>query len=186
MKLGRLGRLSVAEPRPATGSSQRCLQCGVAAVRTDLTFCRRCGLAFGAAPRADAELPACHVCYRSVDDDGRIAARSSSNRLDLVAHLQEHDRYPVGDDDFLESLREGDRIRIGRHYAPFDLVRRYLVTGALDGGRRRAMEHNAIVTAMAQVGRWGAGTTIIGDQAEWVDARAAVESLLEHYHRRLA
>jgi hypothetical protein len=185
MKLGRFGRSPSAESAPEP-TGQRCLQCGVAAARTDLTFCRRCGLPFGAAPRADADLPTCHICYRTVDDDGRIAASTGSSRLDLVAHVQEHDRHPVGDDEFLESLREGDRIRIGRHYAPFDLVRRYLVTGALDGGRRRAMEHNAIVTAMKQVGRWGAGTTIIGDQVEWVEARVAVESLMERYHRRLA
>ncbi len=184
MKLGRFGRSSVAEPAASRDSGQRCLQCGVAAARTDLTFCRRCGLPFGAAPRADAELPSCHIGYRTVDDDGRIAGRTSSNRLDLVAHIQEHDRYPVGDDDFLESLREGDRIRIGRHHAPFDLVRRYLVTGAFDGGRRRAMEHNALITAMKQVGRWGAGTTIVGDQAEWVEARDAISDLMERYHRR--
>ena len=46
-------------------------------------------------------------------------------RLDVNAHVHEHDRYPVGDDAWLETLRSHDRIRIGRWYAPFDLVRRY-------------------------------------------------------------
>jgi hypothetical protein len=178
-------------PRGASGASAdreaatgpRCLQCGTEAPRADVTFCRRCGLPLGAAPRADAELPACHICYRTVDDDGRIAARSGRGRLDLVAHVLEHERYPVGDDDFLESLREGDRIRIGRHHAPFDLVRRYLVTGAVDAGRRRTLQHNAIVTAMKQLARWGDQPSIIGDQPEWVEARAAVARLMERYHR---
>ena len=163
--------------------AQRCLQCGTEAARSDGTFCRRCGLPFGAVPRADAELPTCHVCYRSVDEDGRIASRTGRERLDLVAHILEHERFPVGDDDYLESLREGDRIRIGRHYAPFDLVRRYLVTGAVDAGRRRTLQHNAIVTAMKQVARWGNQPSIIGDQAEWAEARAAVARLMERYHR---
>jgi hypothetical protein len=44
------------------------------------------------------------------------------------------------------------------------------------------MEHNAIVTAMAQVGRWGEGS-VIGDQPAWVEARAAVTELMERYHR---
>ena len=33
-------------------------------------------------------------------------------------------------------------------------MRRYLVTGALDAGRRRSYDHSAIVTAMSQIGRW--------------------------------
>ena len=59
-------------------------------------------------------------------------------RVDLVRHQAEHDRHPVGDDDWLESLREGDRIRIGRWTAPFDTVRRYLVTGQVEAGRDRS------------------------------------------------
>jgi hypothetical protein len=165
------------------GAAQRCLQCGTEAARSDVTFCRRCGLPFGSPPRADATLPVCHVCYRTVDEDGRIQSRSGRGRLDLVAHVLEHDRYPVGDDDYLESLREGDRIRIGRHHAPFDLVRRYLVTGAVDGGRRRTLQHNAIVTAMKQLARWGDRPAIVGDQQEWADARLAVSRLMERYHR---
>ena len=89
----------------------------------------------------------------------------------------------MGDDDYLESLREGDRIRIERWTAPFGLVRRYLVTGATDGGRQRAYEHNAIVNAMAQLKRWGPGAQVFGDQPEWAAARAAVSELMERYHR---
>ena len=97
--------------------------------------------------------------------------------------MEEHDQFPVGDDELLESMRIGDRIRIGRWEAPFDLVRRYLVTGAIDGGRRRSFQHSAIVTAMAQVGRWGADAEILGDQQEWREARKVIAELLERYQR---
>lgn len=165
-----------------TGSRPTCLQCGVPAVDRS-TFCRRCGLPYGDPPRADANLPACHICYRAVDDDGRIPSKAGRGRLDLVAHIDEHRQFPVGDDEYLESLRVGDRIRIGRFVAPFDLVRRYLVTGTLDGGRRRAAAHNAIVTAMAQIGRWGTNAAVFGDQPEWREAREAVTALMERYAR---
>ena len=167
--------------------AQACLQCGTPAATASATFCRRCGLPYGAPPRADAALPACPVCYREVGDDGRLpSAEHHGRRLDLQAHITEHERHPVGDDDFLESLRQGDLIRIGRWTAPFDVVRRYLVTGNVDGGRRRTFEHNAIVNAMTQLKRWGAeaGTHILGDQPEWQAARAAVSDLMERYHRR--
>jgi hypothetical protein len=166
-------------PHPAAYPT--CLQCGVAALDPATTFCRRCGLPYGATPRADAALPSCPVCYRSVEDDGRIPARHGRGRLSLVDHIDEHGQWPVGDDDYLESLRVGDRVRIGRFQAPFDLVRRYLVTGSLDGGFRRAHAHNAIVTAMAQIGRWGTGAVVLGDQPEWHEAREAVAALMERY-----
>jgi hypothetical protein len=154
------------------------------AAGTEVSFCRRCGLPIGAAPRWDATLPSCPTCYRSVGDDGRIESfEPMRGRVDLVAHMTEHDRHPVGDDDYLESLRVGDMIRIERWTAPFDLVRRYLVTGAFDGGRRREYLHSAIVTAMSQLKRWGPGVEIFGDQAEWRDARDAVSRLLERYQR---
>jgi hypothetical protein len=147
-----------------------CLQCGTPA--TGAAFCRRCGLPYGAPPRADVELPSCPVCYRTVEDDGRMASLDLPGlRVDLQHHLREHDRHPVGDDEMLESLREGDRIRIGRWTAPFDLVRRYLVTGNVEAGNRRTFEHNAIVTAMAQIKRFGANAEIFGDQAEWQASR---------------
>lgn len=183
MKLFRSTRPEPARmPAPAAGPV--CLQCGMVAAGGDVSFCRRCGLPIGAAPRWDATLPTCPVCYQSVGDDGRIESLSGARgRIDLVAHMAEHDQFPVGDDDFLESLRVGDMIRIERWTAPFDLVRRYLVTGAFDGGRRREYLHSAIVTAMSQLKRWGPGVEIFGDQAEWREARDAVSRLLERYQR---
>lgn len=161
-----------------------CRQCGTVAGSTSATFCRRCGLPYGAAPRHDVELPSCHVCYQMVDDDGRLASLDAPGlRVDLHRHLAEHDRHPVGDDEWLESLRLGDRVRIARWSAPFDVVRRYLVTGVVEGGRRRAFEHNTIVTAMTQLARFGHGATILGDQPEWQAARTAVSELMERYAR---
>ena len=181
-----------AKARPATpsaagrtaGANRVCLQCGMLAAGADVAFCRRCGLPIGAAPRAEATLPTCPICYAEVGDDGRMPSyRASHQRIDLVTHMDEHDQFPVGDDDYLESLRAGDMIRIGHWQAPFDLVRRYLVTGALDGGRRRAYAHSAIVTAMSQLKRWGPDADIFGDQAEWQAARQAVTDLLERFQR---
>jgi hypothetical protein len=164
-----------------------CLQCGTEPARPDATICRRCGLRIGDPPSASATLPSCPLCYKTVDDDGRLdSLANSSLRVDILSHIAEHDRFPVGDDEFLESMRRGDRIRIGRWDAPFDVVRRYLVTGAVEAGRNRAMQHNAVVTAMAQIGRWGSDTPVIGDQPEWREARAAVTSLMERYHFRRA
>jgi hypothetical protein len=165
-----------------------CLQCGVPAARAGTTTCRRCGLPFGAPPRSEGALASCPVCYRTTDDDGRLASLlHSGRRVDLVHHIAEHERHPVGDDDWLETLRRGDRIRIGRWEAPFDLVRRYLVTGVVDGGRSRAARHDTIVTAMAQLARWGAaGVPLIGDEPAWREARAAVTALMERYHHRRA
>ena len=160
-----------------------CLQCGMVAGEK-ITFCRRCGLPIGAQPRATATLPTCPICYVTVDDDGRIGSlRTRGGRVDLVAHMSEHDDHPVGDDEYLESLRAGDLIRIESWQAPFELVRRYLVTGAIDGGFRRSYQHSAVVTAMSQIKRWGPDAEIFGDQAEWRAARAAVTALLERYHR---
>ncbi len=159
-----------------------CLQCGTPAGRSQATFCRRCGLPFGERPRADVELPSCPICYRAVEDDGRLASLASFGmRVDLVRHRAEHDSHPVGDDDWLESLREGDRIRIGRWSAPFDVVRRYLVTGQVEAGRGRQLAHDAIVNAMTQIGRWGPDRVVLGDQPEWAAARAAVSALMERY-----
>jgi hypothetical protein len=178
MKLG-FGRGSA-----DTGPGSVCLQCGMAAPSSAITFCRRCGLPFGAPPRAEAELPSCPTCYATVGDDGRLPSfRPARGRIDLVEHMAEHDENPVGDDDYLETLRRGDRIAIDRWEAPFDLVRRYLVTGAIDGGRRRDFQHSAIVTAMSQLKRWGPGMDLFGDQAEWKLAREAVTVLMERYHR---
>ena len=161
-----------------------CLQCGSVARRPGVTFCARCGLPYGDAPRADAELPVCPICYREVDADGLIPSpRSPGLRVSLAAHRHEHAQAPVGDDDWLESLREGDRVRIGRWRAPFDVVRHYLVTGVVDGSRLRAVRHDAIVTAMTQLARCGPDAQVLGDQPEWAEVRAAVAALMERYHR---
>jgi hypothetical protein len=169
---------------PAAASGSACLQCGTPAP-AGVSFCRRCGLPYGAPPRVEAELPSCPVCYETVGDDGRLPSfRAARGRIDLVEHMTEHDDYPAGDDDYLETLRRGDRIAIDRWEAPFDLVRRYLVTGAIDGGRRRDFQHSAIVTAMSQLKRWGPHMEVFGDQAEWKLAREAVTVLMERYHRR--
>ena len=163
---------------------QTCLQCGATRSRPDAVMCRRCGLRFGDAPSVSAKLPECPVCYREADADGRFPSEARPGfRLDVNAHVGEHDRYPVGDDDWLDSLRVGDRVRIGRWTAPFDLVRRYLVTGVVDAGRARLEQHTAVINAMAQVARFGPGAEIAGDQQAWREARAAVESVMERYHR---
>lgn len=161
-----------------------CLQCGTVARRPGVAVCARCGLRFGDRPREDAALPACPVCYREVDADGLIASPlTPARRVPLVTHVDEHDRAPVGDDDWLESLREGERVRIGRWRAPFDVVRHYLVTGVVDAGRAREARHDAVVTAMTQLARWGPNADVFGDTAEWAEARAAVAAMMERYHR---
>ncbi len=159
-----------------------CLQCGTPAARLDARICRRCGLPLGEPPRADAELPSCPICYSTMGDDGRTDSLGLPGlRVDLRRHMAEHDRHPVGDDDWLESLREGDRLRFGRWSAPFDTVRRYLVTGQIDAGRNRRLAHDMIVTAMTQLRRWGPEGVILGDQPEWQAARTAVSELMERY-----
>ena len=161
-----------------------CLQCGTPSAGSGGAFCRRCGLPYGQPPRADAELPSCPVCYKTVDDDGRLPSlERTGTRVNLVRHQTEHDRHPVGDDEWLESLRRGDRIRIGRWSAPFETVRRYLVTGQVEAGRNRALAHDAIVTAMTQIRRWGTDPLIMGDLPEWKAARAAVVEMMERYAR---
>jgi hypothetical protein len=97
--------------------------------------------------------------------------------------MAEHTQAPVGDDEYLESLREGESVRVGRWMAPFDLVRRYLVLGVVDAGRSRRLLHNALVLAMGQVARWGPDAAVVGDQPEWAEARQALAYLMERYHR---
>lgn len=169
---------------PPAETARVCLQCGVPAASAAAAICRRCGLGLGEPPRSAGQLAACHVCYRTTDEDGRLPSRAHpGRRVHMVEHIAEHERFPVGDDEYLESLRRGDRIRVERWEAPFDVVRRYLVMGVVDGGRSRAMAHSAIVMAMAQVARWGPDAEVFGDLPEWRDARAAVTRLMERYHR---
>lgn len=162
-----------------------CLQCGTPAGSSLATFCRRCGLPYGERPRDDVDLPTCPICYTTVHADGRLPSLERVGlRVDLVRHQAEHDTHPVGDDVWLESLREGDQIRVGRWSAPFEVVRRYLVTGQVDAGRGRALAHDAIVNAMTQIGRWGPDGAVFGDQPEWAAARVAVAELMERYAAR--
>ena len=104
-------------------------------------------------------------------------------RVDLVHHVDEHDRHPVGDDDWLEIAAPGDRIRIDRWTAPFDTVRRYLVTGQVDAGRNRALAHDAIVTAMTQLKRWGPDADIFGDHPGLEGGARGGHQLMERYAR---
>jgi hypothetical protein len=117
-----------------------------------------------------------------MEDDGRVGSLDLPGlRVDLRQHMVEHDRHPVGDDEWLESLREGDKIRIGKWSAPFETVRRYLVTGQLDAGRNRKLAHDLIVTAMTQINRFGTNGVILGDQPDWALARQSVTALMERY-----
>jgi len=159
-----------------------CLQCGTTSNGDRAVVCRRCGLRFGDEPRRDAELPTCPICYVTVDDDGLTPSyRNRLQRISLVAHMEEHEAFPPGDDDWLGTLRRGDQIAVGRFSAPFDLVRRYLVTGQIDGGRNRTLQHNAVLTAMSQIKRWGRNPDVFGDQPAWQEARAQIAAVMDRY-----
>ena len=100
----------------------------------------------------------------TVDDDGRLASLDNAGLGSTSSAIRlEHDRHPVGDDDWLETLREGDRLRMGRWSAPFDVVRRYLGHGAdrrrtpPADGSRRARERDDPVR------RFGPDADIFGD-----------------------
>lgn len=187
-----LGRVILDRARAPRKDSERatppphlpnCLRCGLESNRADATFCRRCGLPYGAPPPELSELPVCPICYAEAGPDGRLPSQALPGlRVGLPEHRREHERFPVGDDDWLESLREGDRIRVGRWYAPFDQVRRYLVTGAVDAGHLRRLQHDAVTLAMTQIRRWGARAEILGDQPDWQEARRAITALMERYH----
>ena len=169
--------------RPPETLTLACLQCGTPAARPDATFCRRCGLTYGEPPSALVELPSCPICYTTVADDGRLESLDIPGlRVDLVRHQAEHERHPVGDDEWLESLREGDRLRVDRWSAPFDVVRHYLVTGQVEGrpaapdGARRAGHRDDPAQALSVP-----DADIFGDQPEWAAARTAISQLLERY-----
>ena len=161
-----------------------CLRCGTAARRPGVALCGPCGAALGSPSGEAAAPPTCPICYREVDPDGYVASpRAPGQRVRLPDHIEEHDPESVGDDAWLESLRDGDRIRVGQWRAPYDLVRRFLVTGLVSARGSREHEHDAIVTAMTQLARWGPDPPASGDRPEWARARAAVSALLERYHR---
>jgi hypothetical protein len=174
--------------RALTPTGQSCRQCGALQPNGSGTFCRRCGIPYGSAPSVEAQLPSCPICYVTVDDAGLLASLAGSpRRLPIAEHIVEHERYPVGDDEWLETLRVGDRIRVNDGWAPFDVVRRYLVTGIVDGGRGRQYQHDAIVTAMSQIARWGTGDIdVLADQDDWRTARQVVTRMMERYHRNRA
>ncbi len=180
-----------------------CQRCGFASP-TAAPFCRRCGLPFGAAPIVEAAdwPPECPVCYAQPGRDGSFPAAGGA-RTTYEQHAYHHERHPVGDDDYLESLRDGDEIRIGRWRAPFELTRRYLVTGRWEGGRARGYAHNAVVLAMVATSRaadedspapaaGGPAPTLGSGNAprdgadsyptDLAEARAAVTELMERYH----
>ena len=99
-----------------------CLQCGTVSSRAAARMCRRCGIPFGQAPPASARLAACPVCYRETEADGRLPSLAHpSRRLDINEHIDEHERFPVGDDAWLETLRYNERIRIDRWSAPVSI-----------------------------------------------------------------
>ena len=159
-----------------------CLQCGTTANGDRAVVCRRCGLRFGDEPRRDATLPTCPICYLTVGDDGLTPSyRNRLVRVSLVQHMDEHEAFPPGDDEWLGSLRRGDQIVVGRFTAPFDVVRRYLVTGQIEAGRGRTIQHNAVLTAMSQITRWGRNPDVFGDQPAWVEARAEIAAVMDRY-----
>jgi hypothetical protein len=130
-----------------------CLRCGYAR-SGPAAFCRRCGLPFGAAPQVEAtDGPGeCPVCYARADRGGLFPA-PGGGRTSYERHAYDHEVRPVGDDDWLDTLRDGDQVVIGRWRAPYDLTRRYLVTGQWDGRASRTYVHNALILAMVGASR---------------------------------
>ena len=124
---------------PASTADLTCLQCGAVARVAGAKLCRRCGLPYGEAPPAIRKARGVPGLLRNERRRRPIPVQRPAGdpRSTSTAHVDEHEQLPVGDDEWLESLREHDRLRIGRWSAPFDLVRRYLVTGIVDAGRNR-------------------------------------------------
>ena len=161
-----------------------CRQCGTPAglVRDVLSALRA---AVRRAAPSRRRVPSCHVCYQTVEDDGRLPSLDAPGlRVDLHRHLAEHDRHPVGDDEWLESLRLGDRVRIealvGAVRRCPSLPRDRRGRGWTTPGVRAQHDRDGDDPAQAV----GHGATILGDQPEWQAARAAVSELMERYHLR--
>ena len=146
-------------------SESVCLRCGYSTAGP-AAFCRRCGLPFGAAPQVQAQggPGECPVCYVRADRGGLFPAYGGG-RTSYEHHAYDHELRPVGDDDWLETQRDGDLIAIGRWRAPYDLTRRYLVTGQWDAGPNRTYVHNAVILAMVGAAR---------DSAQGVEATSPV------------
>ena len=162
-----------------------CLQCGTPSDQGRGAFCRRCGLPYGQPPRATAELPTCPICYRTVDDDGRLPSLERHGVARRPRPSPGRTRPPSGRRRRLARIAptRATGYPIGKWHAPFDTVRRYLVTGQVDAGRNRALAHDAIVTAMTQIKRWGPHGDIFGDLPDWKAARQAVVEMMERYAR---
>jgi hypothetical protein len=148
-------------------SGNVCLRCGYTSAGP-AAFCRRCGLPFGASPQVEAQggPGECPVCYVRADRGGLVPA-PGGGRTSYEHHAYDHELRPVGDDDWLETHRDDDQIVIGRWRAPYDLTRRYLVTGQWDGGSARTYVHNAVILAMVGASR---------DAAQGAAATPAAES----------
>ena len=112
-----------------------------------------------------------------------VSLENRVRRVHIAEHIDEHERFPVGDEAWLETMRINDRIRFGSWEAPYDLVRRYLVTGMYDAGRERLALHNAILRAMSHGERHGLGTELIGETEDGRAARTALAEVMERYHR---
>jgi len=128
--------------------------------------------------------PECPVCYAAIDRRD-LFPDSRGGRTTYELHAFAHELRPVGDDEWLETLRDGDEIRIGAWRAPYDLTRRYLVTGQWEGGRAREYAHNAVVLAMVGASRAAAadaaGSGAAASSGDLDVARRAVEDLRERY-----
>jgi hypothetical protein len=152
--------------RVTAPSGNVCQRCGYASAGP-AAFCRRCGLPFGAAPQVEAQdgPGECPVCYAHADRGGLFPA-PGGGRTSYERHAYDHEVRPVGDDDWLETLRDGDQVTIGRWRAPYDLTRRYLVTGQWDAGAARTYVHNAVILAMVGAARDTARGTITAPPPE--------------------
>ena len=127
-------------------------------LRCDLLSALR--TAYGDAPRDDAELPTCPICYRTVDDDGRPGSLELPGlRVDLrrtwSSTIVTRSATTSGSKPFVRAISSAG----AAGPPPIDTVRRYLVTGQLEAGRNRQLAHDLIVTAMTQLRRWGPSRT---------------------------
>ena len=134
-----------------------CLQCGTPAIRDDRHVLPplRPAVRRAAARRRGAADLSDLLPRPSTTTAGRRASTCRACASTSRHHMVEHDRHPVGDDEWLETLREGDRS--GGAAGP----RRSTPSAATSSpgrstpGRNRQLAHDVIVTAMTQIRRWG-------------------------------